>query len=546
MSFFSRALERLNRLPPVQTRDIVVERDLKVPMKDGVTLLADRFAPRNPSGPLPTILVRSPYGRGGVWGVQYGELFSERGFQVVIQSCRGTFGSGGDFRPFHTEREDGLATLAWLRAQPWFDGRLAMMGGSYLGYVQWAIGADGAPEMKAHSIEISFSEIRSSTFSGGAYWLDTALTWGLIVKVQERSPILSMLMQGRASKLLAKAFRHLPLRTADEVGIGRPAPFMRDWMSHAEPGDPWWSPLDHSGRVANIDAPVRLLGGYFDVFLPRTLADYELLRAAGKKPYLTLGPWSHVDPAWGSISLNETLGFFRAHLMGDRSALRELPVRVHVINGEQRDFPEWPPPGAMKTRYHLHPGGALSEGAPPPSEPDRYRYDPTDPTPSVGGASLSDNTGSRDNRKLEARSDVLVYTTPELAEDVEIIGPVSAELFVKSSLPQADFFVRLCDVHPNGKSMNVSDGIFRVTPENVAAEKDGSRKVTVTMWPTACRFLKGHKIRVQVSSGAHPRWARNTGSGEPFDTATRLVAADQTVFHDPERPSAVVLPVLGR
>lgn len=154
MSFLSRVMERMNRLPPAQTRDIVVDRDLKVPMRDGVTLLADRFAPRKPSGPLPTILVRSPYGRGGLWGVQYGELFSERGFQVVIQSCRGTFGSGGEFLPFHAEREDGLATLAWLRDQPWFDGRLAMMGGSYVGYVQWAMGADVGP---GHKIRVQVS-----------------------------------------------------------------------------------------------------------------------------------------------------------------------------------------------------------------------------------------------------------------------------------------------------------------------------------------------------------------------------------------------------
>ena len=545
MSFLSRVMERMNRLPPAQTRDIVVDRDLKVPMRDGVTLLADRFAPRKPSGPLPTILVRSPYGRGGLWGVQYGELFSERGFQVVIQSCRGTFGSGGEFLPFHAEREDGLATLAWLRDQPWFDGRLAMMGGSYVGYVQWAMGADVGPEMKAYSIEVSFSEIRSSMFAGGSYWLDTALTWGLIVTEQQRSPLLSLLAQARSSSVLARAFRHLPVRTADEVGLGQPTPFLRDWLDHATPGDPWWSPIDHSARVADMRAPVRMLGGYFDIFLPRTLADYELLRAAGKRPYLTLGPWSHIDPGWGAVSLNETLAFFRAHLMDDRSGLREEPVRVHVINGKTRDFPEWPPPGTRPVRYHLHAGGALLTGAPPPSEPDRYRYDPADPTPSVGGSSLSNNAGSRDNRKLESRPDVLVYTTPELTEDVEVIGPVSAELFVKSSLPHADFFVRLCDVHPNGKSMNVSDGIFRVTPESAPVQEDGSRKVTVSMWPTACLFPRGHKIRVQVSSGAHPRFARNPGSGERFDTTMRLVAADQTVFHDPERPSAVVLPVLA-
>ncbi len=265
---------------------------------------------------------------------------------------------------------------------------------------------------------------------------------------------------------------------------------------------------------------------------------------AGKTPYLTLGPWAHLDPKWATISLHETLAWFRAHLLDDTSALRDQPVRVLLLGGGERQFHDWPPPAAA-VRYHLHAGKGLSPEAPGASEPDGYRYDPADPTPAVGGSTLSANAGAMDNRKLEARADVLVYSTEPLEKDMEVIGPVTAEIFVQSSLEHTDFFVRLCDVHPSGKSINVSDGLVRLAPGRAPAGEDGVRKVVVEMWAAACLFKRGHRIRVQVSSGAHPRYVRNTGSGEPLGTATKLVAADQRVYHDPAHPSAIVLPVLS-
>lgn len=544
MSILSRIFGWVHGLPPAQTRAVQIERDLPIPMPDGAVLLAHRYAPRGASG-LPTILVRSPYGRGAMWGLIYGVPFAERGFQVVIQSCRGTFGSGGDFDPFWKDRDDGLATVRWIREQPWFSGKLAMMGASYLGYVQWAIGAEAGPDLRALSIDVSFSDVRGAMFAGGSFWLDTALTWVLLVANQEKSLLRVMLTQARGAKLLAPAMMHLPLRTSDEAAIGRAAPYLRDWVDHGEPGDPWWDGISFADKVGDVDAPVRMLGGFFDVFLPLTLEDYARLRKAGKTPYLTLGPWAHGDSGWVTVSLQETLAWFRAHLLDDTSALREQPVRVFVIGGKERHFHDWPPPGTSAVRHHLHAGGGLSVKEPGPSEPDRFRYDPADPTPAVGGSTLGPNSGSKDNRRLEKRADVLLYTSEPLAQDVEVIGPVSAELHVKSSLEHTDFFVRLCDVHPSGKSMNVSDGLARIRPGVAPPGEDGVRRVIVEMWATACLFKKGHRIRVQVSSGAHPRHARNTGSGEPLGAATRLVAADQAVFHDPAHPSAIVLSVLG-
>jgi len=210
------------------------------------------------------------------------------------------------------------------------------------------------------------------------------------------------------------------------------------------------------------------------------------------------------------------------------------------VMGEEawRDFPSWPPPGYAPRRYHLQPGGALSVEPPPDGPaPDRYRYDPADPTPAAGGARMVRDTGRVDNTALEARPDVLTFTTGPLEASVEVIGEVSAEIWFRSTLPHADVFVRLCDVDSRGRSRNVCDGLVSLTGA------DALTRAAVRLWPTAHRFRRGHRIRVQVSSGAFPRYARNPGTGEPHATATRLLAADQEVHHDPAHPSAIVLPV---
>ncbi|MGF7236692.1 MAG: CocE/NonD family hydrolase, partial [Frankia sp.] len=213
-----------------------------------------------------------------------------------------------------------------------------------------------------------------------------------------------------------------------------------------------------------------------------------------------------------------------------------------------RSLPDWPPP-ARATPWYLSDGGRLRSAPPTTSEPGRYRYDPADPTPALSGPVLGARTsGPVDNRELEARADVLVFTGTALDADLDVIGPVSARLHVTASAGYADFFVRLCDVHPDGRSLNVCDGLLRIQPDEpdaAAADADGIRPVTVELWPTAHRFARGHRIRLQVSSGAAPRFARNPGTGEPLGEATRLVASDQAVHHDADHPSAIVLPVVG-
>ncbi len=544
MSISSRIVARIAKLPPAETMNVAVEKDVQVPMRDGVVLLADHYYPRQ-GEKRPTILIRSPYGRGNIFGLLNGRPFAERGFQVLIQSCRGTFGSGGVLDPFHQERADGLDTVEWIKKQEWFNGQLATYGGSYLGLVQWAIAREVGPVLKAMSTWVTSAEFRIVTYPGESLWLESSFGWTKQVMTQEEASPLSLISTMlMGDKKLESAFSHLPLNQLDEMVIGKQVPFWHDWLEHNEPGDEWWSRSDFSGTVSEVSAPNNMGGGWYDIFLPQMIRDYLALVNAGHKPHLTIGPWAHTDLRFMGVSLREGLAWFRAHLLGDPSGLRELPVRIFVMGADEwRDLPEWPPAGSKPQRWYIHPGQTLSPEAPPESEPDHYRYDPADPTPGIGGAGLSKNSGPKDQRALEARPDVLVYTSAVLDDDLEVIGPVQAELFVQSSLEHTDFFARLCDVDPSGKSTNICDALVRLVPGRPPRQPDGTLQVCIDLWPTAYRFKRGHRVRLQVSSGAFPRWARNPGSGEPLATATKLMVAEQTVYHDPARPSAIILSI---
>jgi uncharacterized protein len=343
------------------------------------------------------------------------------------------------------------------------------------------------------------------------------------------------------------ATTHLPLCEADEILVGKPMRFWREWLQHTKPDDEWWAVEDFSQGVADVVAPNHLVSGWYDFLLPQLLRDFYVLQRAGHKPYLTIGPWSHSSNGLFEVAGREALVWLRAHLLGETQDLRQSPISIYVIGAnEWRDLPAWPATGIEAQRWHLQPTAGLARDLPSDSPPSRFRYDPSDPTPNVGGAinaTLGRGAGTQDNRRLEARPDVLVFTSPPLERSLDVIGPVSAELFVRSSSEHTDFFVRLCDVHASGKSMNVCDGILRLSPDRPVADADGCRRVMVDLWPTAHRFNAGHRIRVQVSSGAFPRFARNLGTGEPLGTGTAMRTADQEVFQDPARPSAVILTV---
>ncbi|MGD9318002.1 MAG: CocE/NonD family hydrolase [Anaerolineae bacterium] len=567
-------LARLLKLPP-PLYPVRAERDIPVQMPDGARLFADHYYPRA-SGQFPTILIRTPYGRGKEAALGNGyalselpaQRFAERGYHVIVQGARGCLDSEGDFVPHLHEAADGQATADWIAQQPWFNGVLGTWGPSYLGYMQWATAASAPPSLKAMLVMVASSENFSVTHPDGAFGLETRLRWaqGILSQTRlHRRPLWERLSQrfaGGQERSLQDAFAHLPLLEADQVAAGEPIPFYRDILTHTQPDGAFWASRDHSKAVPQIAAPVHLIGGWYDYYLRGLLRDYAALKAAGRLPYLTIGPWYHGQPGGLMTGLREALPWFEAHLKGDHRRLRPAPVRIHVMGaGEWREFDDFPPL-ARETRYYLHAEARLATDPPAArSLPDRYRYDPTDPTPALGGAILGfKGAGPQDNRPLEARSDVLCYTTQPLEREVEVIGPVRLELYARSSLPHTDFFARLCDVAPDGRSINICDGLVRIEPARASAPPKGSPsldlrpssakgaapdlRVKIDMWATAHRFQPGHRVRLQISSGAHPRWSRNLGTGETLATGVATAVAEQTVYHDGAHPSALVLPVV--
>jgi putative CocE/NonD family hydrolase len=533
MSLTSHLLQRVLRLDPPLTRDLTVEHDLRATMPDGTALFANRWFPRSGGDGLPVALVRSPYGRTGMQALGMARPLAERGFQVLIQSTRGTFGCGGVFDPLRQEREDGLATLDWIVKQPWFGDAIVLIGGSYSGYVQWAVADNLPPQVKAMVPLVTESALTMEFLRPDGMSLETPFQWGVMTSLQEqRGATLRGLLGGGQRR--RRALAALPLARSDFIAAGHRVDYIQDILAHDRTADRW-AGIDHRHRVADVTVPVSSIGGWYDIFLPGQLQDFTILQDAGRPARLTVGPWTHIGAAQGA--LQETVDFGIAHARGEQPPERG-PVRLYVVGQEAwRDFDRWPPRGYSPQRFHLHPDGALSTTEPGESTPDRYRYDPADPTPAVGGVRMVRGSGPVDNTGLETRPDVLTYTTPPLDAEIEVIGDISAEIWFRSSLPYADVFVRLCDVDEKGRSYNISDGLVSLTGA------DELTRAEVTLWSTAYLFKRGHRIRVQVSSGAFPRFARNPGTDEPRATATTLRPADQEIHHTPAHASAIILPV---
>ena len=502
------------------------------------------LAPRAIS-PQPTVLIRSPYGRAQLIGLLFGRLMAERGLQVLIQSVRGTFGSEGEFSPFD-ERADGLATVRWLRRQPWHADRIGMLGPSYLGLVQWAVAPDAGDDLRALAIQVSASQFHGQTYGGGSLSLESAGSWLVLVAAQERR--LAPLAIARALRRLPALFSEWPLGELDQRATGGEVAWFREGMASPSRDDAYWVKRDFAAGVAKVAAPVQLVGGWYDIFLPWMLEDFSALSAAGHEPQLIIGPWTHTAPGLMTAGLREGLAWLRAQLLDDGRLVRRAPVMVR-LTGEPtgrdwREFPTWPPPGTTERHLWLAGEGRLADqpSARETEDGDRYQYDPRDPTPSLGGPVLLAREPVLDNRPLEARADVLTYTTEPLDAAAEAIGPVRVELWVRPSSPYFDVFARVCDVDPVGVSRNVCDALARVTPGRFEQAPDGAWKVSFDLWPIGHRFAAQHRIRLQVSSGAHPRYARNPGTGEDPTTAGELRAVDIEVLHDARHPSVLTLP----
>jgi putative CocE/NonD family hydrolase len=416
--------------------------------------------------------------------------------------------------------------------------------------VQWAVAPDAGDDLAALSIQGSASQFHGQSFPGGSMALETSAQWLVMTATQERglAPLPMLLALRRLPSVLASR----SLRDLDRRATGEEVAWFRAAQSQPKRDDAWWVERDFSEGVARVDAQVQLVTGWYDAFTPWQLEDYAALVDAGRRPQLVIGPWSHVEEGIVAAGVREGLAWLSGHLLNDWSHADRAQVRVYVTGersgGGWRDLERWPPDenaarrlwAANDERLVWEPPEAGTAGG------RRYRYDPADPTPSVGGPVMIAGKAVRDNRRLEARPDVITFTSAPLETALEAIGPARVELYARASEPHFDLFARVCDVDPDGASWNVCDALAGVAPGRFEqSETDGAWRVGFELWPLAHRFAAGHRIRLQISSGAHPRYVRNPGTGEHPLEAERLVPVDVEILHGPEHPTAVVLPLLS-
>lgn len=542
----NRALARLLSVPP-PTTTYTVHRAVRVPMRDGVELLADVYHPdtARPDTARPddraagTILVRAPYGRRFPFATTFGSAYAARGYHVVLQSVRGTFGSGGEFAPMVHEVDDGADTVAWLREQPWFTGTFATMGLSYLGYTQWALMVDPPPELRAAIVTVGPHDFRAATWGTGAFTVNDFLGWTDMVSHQEEPGRLRMLVrQARANRVVGRTAGQLPLGEAGRTLLGEGGPWWESWIADPELDPPFWDAISLGTALDRVDVPVLLIGGWQDLFLEQTLAQYAALRERGVPTALTVGSWTHaqVMSRGGAAVLRESLHWLAEHL-ADGQAPPRPPVRAHVHQSGWLDLPQWPPATSDLVLY-LQPAHGLAEVAPPAdAAPSTFTYDPADPTPTIGGRLLSPQGGYRDDAALALRADVADFTGAPLTADLYVLGAPVVELAHSCDNPHRDVFVRISEVDPDGRSRNVTDGFRRPAPDAHAGT------VRLELDATAHRFRAGSRIRVLVAGGSHPRYARNLGTGEPLATGRRLATATHAIHHGAGGISSVVLPV---
>jgi putative CocE/NonD family hydrolase len=530
----SSTLSRLLKLPP-PTSDYTVVRGLRVPMRDGVDLIADHYVPRTAT-PAGTLLVRAPYGRGFPFSNLFGAVYAARGYHVVLQSVRGTFGSGGDFTPMVHEVADGADTVAWLRQQTWFTGTFATIGLSYLGFTQWALLMDPPPEMSAAIIIVGPHDFGESSWGTGAFSLNDFLGWSDMVAHQEDSGRLrGLVRQTRSGKAVARTANRVPMGEAGRTLLGTRAPWWESWIEHPDLADPFWGPLRLSDALDRVECPVLLFSGWQDLFLAQTLEQFQHLRGRGVTTALTVGPWTHTQlmTKGAPTVIRESLTWLETHL-GDKTVPPRSPVRAYVNKGDWVDLPNWPPAMPERVTY-LHPAHRLSDS--PPEEfapPSTFTFDPADPTPTLGGRLLSPEGGYRNDTPLASRPDVADFTGDALPADLYVVGSPVVELAHSSDNPNNDVYVRLSEVDPDGRSTNVSDGFIRLTT--------GSGNVRLELDAVAHRFAAGSRIRVLVAGGSHPRFVRNLGTDDPPITGTAMKPATHTIHHGAGGSSRLVLP----
>ena len=530
---------KYTKLPAPRT-DYTTTYDVRIPMRDGVELLANLLEPKGKASG--TVLVTSPYGINMVGQAMTGGFMARRGYRVLLVKCRGTFGSGGTFEPFAQEADDAADIVAWMRERPWFDGRFATQGYSYLGFVQWALLMDPPPEMKAAVIACGPYDFSAFALGTGAFHLSTLFEWSFVVTHQE-DPILRRMTAIRFSrKQIRQAMDRLPLTAADDELLHGAAPWYREWISRRDLGDPLWKNANFTPALEQVKIPVLLQGGWQDGFLRQTVAAYARLADRGADVALTMGPWTHAEGGakGGQVLLPEAVEWLDAHLAGSGGSRRTTPVKVFVNGpgGGWRELPAWPP---ATTEHAFYPGAGNVLSARPADAGSiaEFTYDPADPTPTYGGAYVSmANTfaaGWKDDSDLAKRSDLLTFTSEPLTAELEVAGTPVAEVGHSSDNPFADLFVRLSEVDAKGRSRNIADGMLRLDPSSP------TDLVRLELDPIAHRFARGSRIRLTVAGGSHPRWERNLGTGDDPATSTRMLPSHRTIDLSASR---VVLPVV--
>lgn len=569
---------------------IEITKDVGIPMRDGVVLRADVYR-RTDIAKAPVLLQRLPYDKDGLGITPDLFRYVGAGYAMVVQDTRGRFASDGTFSPFR-EGEDGADTVEWCSAQSWSSGDVGMLGMSYWGATQWQAAVERPHGLRGISPFITAADYFDGwTYEAGALRLGFALFWAYNLAVGEATRRLRR-GEGDAEPLLeaiaawdrvSDLVWRMPL--CEMPHLDELAPYWREWLDHPTYGD-YWRQVAPRERYADVDVPSLNIGGWYDLFLGGTLQNYVGAKSGGgtpaaRKPRLVIGPWAHaaqvgqfVERSFGLLAgvpgmdlTGLQIQWFDEHVKGEVPQTSAAPVRIFVMGlNEWRDEEDWPLPDTSWTTYYLHSDGAANtrsgDGTLTPETPaqereDVYVYDPRHPVPTIGGATLTDfigaNAGPRDQGSVEDRSDVLCYTSEILDRDVEVTGPVELILYVSSSAVDSDFTGKLVDVHPDGRAEILTDGIVRGRFRESLVEPEMMKpgriyEVRVNLVATSNLFRAGHRMRIEVSSSNFPKFDRNTNTGGTISTEADhdMVRAVNRVFHDHERPSRLVLPVIDR
>jgi putative CocE/NonD family hydrolase len=530
------------------THSVQTTRGHDVVLDDGVTLSADLHRPSDTLR-APTILVRLPFTDtlfNRMRSDAIGRFWAARGYNVVVQGTRGRYRSGGAFEPLVHERADGIATLRWLDRQPWHDGRLAMWGGSAFGHTQWSIidQTDAAPD--AYFIQIASSRFREMFHPGGAFALESALYWTL----NSHGPTDRTVDYEN----LDRGVRMLPVIKADDAAAGVNVPFFDAWANEAADGD-YWRRANGADDADGAAAPVLLLGGWYDPFLPSMLADWQKLHTAPSsgESRLIIGPFAHattvewpgarIDEPYRQASVAPALAWFDAQLGVGESQAALPRVRIFVL-GENvwRNEEEWPLARTAYTPFRLGPDGLLTHAAQTEVlDFEHFTYDPSDPVPTAGGAMLGARGGVAVQAQVNARSDVLSFLTNELPQALEITGPVRAVLTVSTDAPSTDFTAKLVLARADGVNINLADGIAR--RGYVPGERT---EIEIDMGAISVLAPAGARLRLDISSSNFPRFDRNPNTGESSLTATRFRRAEQQIWRGAGVRSELILPIIPR